>query len=72
MRATFPYQVIRIPETDQHANEWLRVAYAEIERDSAWSVFDNCQDFVWRPITGHNGNPTRDAVLGVTAIAAIC
>jgi hypothetical protein len=67
-----PYQVIRVPDADQQANEWLRAAYAEIERGSAWSVFDNCQDFVWRPITGHNGSPTRDSVLGVAAVAALC
>ena len=66
-----PYKVIRIPETDQQASEWLRAAYAEIERGAVWSVFENCQDFVWRPITGHNASPTRDAVIGIGALVAM-
>lgn len=66
-----PYRVLRVPETDEQADAWLSVAYEEIERGSAWSVFDNCQDFVWHPITGEKKSPTRDAVIGAAAVAAI-
>ena len=53
-----------LPESDQHADEWLNNACASIDRGEFWTPFDNCQDFVSKSTTGRSGSPTRDAIIG--------
>ena len=60
---------VRVPQSDQQADEWLNHAYAEIEAGVPWMLFDECQDFVSRAVTGHAGSPTRDGILGCLAFA---
>ena len=58
-----PYRV-RLPVSDQQADEWLTNAYAAIDHGEFWTPFDNCQDFVSKSTTGKSGSPTRDAIIG--------
>ena len=60
---------VRVPASDQQADEWLRYAYAGIEAGSPWMLFDECQDFVSRAVSGRAGSPTRDGILGCLAFA---
>ena len=55
---------VRLPVSDQQADEWLNNAYAAIDRGEFWTPFDNCQDFVSKSTTGRSGSPTRDAIIG--------
>lgn len=62
------HRVLQFPENERQADEWLRRAYAD---DSPWTGADNCQDFVWQAITGRKKSPTRDAIIGLGAVATI-
>ena len=57
------YRVL-VPRTDQQADEWLNRAYAGVEAGELWLPFDDCQDFISRAISGHDGSPTRDGIVG--------
>jgi hypothetical protein len=56
------YRVL-VPRSDQQADEWLNGAYIGVEIGELWLPFDDCQDFISRAVTGHDGSPTRDGIL---------
>ena len=52
---------------------WLRAerARADVARGIAWTVVDNCEDFVSRAVTGQSGSPTRNAFIGLTLFGLV-
>jgi len=66
-----PFRVVRYPLSWQEGGKiWQRVL-GDVERGVRWLPEDNCQDLASRAVTGHNGSPTRDAIVGVGLLAAI-
>lgn len=65
----FAYRVLRIPVSEQQAEEWLSSAYAAVERGDAWDGLNNCQDFVSEAADGRKGSPTRDGLVAAAVIA---
>lgn len=69
---TWPYEYmdrperyrVFVPRSGQQADEWLNRAYAGVETGEPWLPFDDCQDFISRAVTGRDGSPTRDGILG--------
>jgi hypothetical protein len=43
----------------------------EVERGIPWTVVDNCEDLVSRAVTGHDGSPTRNALIGL-GLCGLC
>jgi hypothetical protein len=52
---------------------WLRAerARADVARGIAWTVGDNCEDMKSRALTGRPGSPTRDTLVGLTALGLV-
>ena len=46
-------------------------AKADVERGVVWTVADNCEDMKSRALTGRPGSPTRNAFVGVGALAVV-
>jgi hypothetical protein len=67
----FAYRVLRIPASEQQAEEWLSFAYAAVERGDPWDGLDNCQDFISEAADGRKGSPTRDGLIGTAAVAGV-
>jgi hypothetical protein len=46
---------------------WERAerARADVQRGIPWTVDNNCEDMKSRALTGKNGSPTRDALVGM-------
>jgi hypothetical protein len=65
----YAYRVVRIPATEQEADEWLSFAYAAVERGDLWDGLDNCQDLISQAVEGRKGSPTRDGLVGVALVA---
>jgi hypothetical protein len=65
----FAYRVLRIPASEQQAEEWLSFAYAAVERGDLWDGLDNCQDFIAEAADGRKGSPTRDGLVAAAVIA---
>lgn len=63
------YRVL-VPQSDQQADEWLNRAYIGVETVELWLPFDDCQDFISRAVTGRDGSPTRDGILGALVFGA--
>lgn len=64
-----PVRYIAVPLSDEFGEQICQNARYEVEHGVRWSPGDNCQDFVSRAYTGHNGSPTRDVIVGGLAIA---
>jgi hypothetical protein len=65
----FAYRVVRVPASEQEAQEWLSFAYEAVERGDPWDGLDNCQDFVSQATDGRKGSPTRDGLIAAGLIA---
>ncbi len=59
-----PYVVKYVPKNFAEALRALQRAWSDIRRGLPWNGFDNCQDFVTRAFTGHNGSKGRNAIVG--------
>jgi hypothetical protein len=46
---------------------WERAerARADVQRGIPWTIDNNCEDMKSRALTGRNGSPTRDALIGM-------
>jgi hypothetical protein len=69
----FTVHVIQYPVSVEHGERIWQNALADVGRGVRWFPHDNCQDFVSRAVTDHNGSPSRDAVIGIgLLVAAAC
>jgi len=66
-----PIRVTSLPKTFAEANRIWQSAVNDVSRGVRWFPADNCQDFVSRALTGHNGSPTRNALVGLAVLIAI-
>jgi hypothetical protein len=66
-----PFRIVRYPGSVQEGERIWQSAIMDVERGVPWLPGDNCQDFVSRAVTGHNGSPTRDAVVGLGIFGAL-
>ena len=66
-----PVFVHSIPQTIREG--WVRAerARADVERGIQWTVVDNCEDFISRAVTGHDGSPTRSVFVGAGLLAVL-
>jgi hypothetical protein len=58
------------PANDHDGQRIWDNAMSDVERGVLWSPWNNCQDFVSRAISGQNGSPTRDLLVGIAALVA--
>jgi hypothetical protein len=66
-----PFRVVRYPISLEEGQKiWQRVLW-DVQRKVRWLPLDNCQDLATRAVTGHNGSPTRDAIVAVTLFTAL-
>ncbi len=59
------------PRTPADAGRIWQSAVNDVALGVPWLPGDNCQDLVSRAVTGRNGSPTRDAIVGLAAIIVI-
>jgi hypothetical protein len=60
-----PFRIVRYPVSLQEGEKiWQSVVW-DVERGVRWLPGDNCQDLATRAVTGRNGSPTRDAIVGL-------
>lgn len=59
-----PFRIIRCPTSLQEGESIWHSVLWDVQRGVRWLPEDNCQDLVSRAVTGHNGSPTRDAIVG--------
>ena len=64
--------ITRRPQSPAEAEAIIQRAWAEIQRGSRWTIFDNCEDFVSRAYTGHSGSATRNFVACCLALVSVC
>jgi hypothetical protein len=60
----------RPPTAAEGARIWQN-ALNDVARGVRWQPSNNCQDLVTRAQTGHNGSPTRDALIGLVIIVGL-
>jgi hypothetical protein len=65
------YLAVFVPQDCEQGSLIVQEARREVELGVAWTVFDNCQDFVSRVLRGKNGSKTRDFIVGVGLALAI-
>ena len=61
----------RAPQTAAEGEAVLLRAWAEVQRGTPWTVFDNCEDFVSKAYTGQRGSATRCLIVGLVVLAAV-
>lgn len=66
-----PFRIVRYSVSQEEGRRIWQSVLRDVERGVRWLPEDNCQDLVSRAVTGHNGSPTRDAMVGVGLLAAI-
>jgi hypothetical protein len=59
------------PPTPLKADEIWQSAVNDVLRGVPWLPGDNCQDLVSRALTGHNGSPTRNVLVGLAVLIAV-
>jgi hypothetical protein len=64
-------RVVRYPVSGQEGEMIWQSVVSDVERGVRWLPHDNCQDLATRAVTGHNGSPTRDAIVDLGFIAAL-
>ena len=66
-----PFRVVRFPVSSEEGERiWVSVLN-DVRRAVPWHPGNNCQDLATRAVTGHNGSPTRDALVGLTVVGAL-
>jgi hypothetical protein len=66
-----PIRLTSRPATSADANRIWQSAVNDVLRGVRWMPGDNCQDLVSRALTGRNGSPTRNALVGLGVLIAI-
>ena len=66
-----PFRVVRYPLSLQEGGRIWQSVLRDVERGVRWLPEDNCQDLVSRAVTGHDGSPTRDAILSFGFFGAL-
>ena len=66
-----PFRVVRYPMSLVEGVKIWQSVLNDVRRGVRWLPGDNCQDLATRAVTGHNGSPTRDALVGVAAVSAL-
>lgn len=66
-----PFRVVRYPLSVQEGERIWQSVLNDLARGVCWRVEDNCQDLATRAVTGHNGSPTRDAIVGFGIFGAL-
>ena len=66
-----PIRVGPLPKTTAEAARIWQSAVNDVNRGVRWLPGDNCQDLVSRALTGHNGSPSRNVLVGVALLIAI-
>ena len=62
----------RTPQSLAEGEAVVQKAYAESQRATPWTPFDNCEDFVSRAYTGQSGSATRNFVVCCLALVSVC
>jgi hypothetical protein len=66
-----PFRVVRYPLSPVEGEKIWQSVLNDVRRGVRWLPGDNCQDLATRAVTGHNGSPTRDALVGLTLVGAL-
>lgn len=66
-----PVFVHRYPANFEEGWEIAARTRADVERGIRWTVDNNCEDMISRALTGRDGSPTRNFVLGVGLVAIL-
>jgi hypothetical protein len=66
-----PFRVVRYPLSFHEGGRIWQSVLRDVERGVRWLPEDNCQDLVSRAVTGRDGSPTRDAILGFGFFGAL-
>jgi len=66
-----PFRVGRFPLSSGEGERIWASVLNDVRRAVPWLPGDNCQDLATRAVTGHNGSPTRDALVGLTVVGAL-
>lgn len=66
-----PIRVTSFPLTPVEGNQIWRSAVNDVSTGVRWQPTNNCQDLVSRARTGHDGSPTRNALVGLALLIAI-
>jgi hypothetical protein len=66
-----PVRATSLPKTPGDADRIWQSAVNDVSRGVRWLPGDNCQDLVSRALTGHNGSPTRNALIALAALIVI-
>lgn len=66
-----PFRVVRFPLSSAEGEQIWASVLNDVRRAIPWLPGDNCQDLATRAVTGHNGSPTRDALVGLTVVGAL-
>jgi hypothetical protein len=64
-------RVIYLPRTADEADRIWQSACNDVVRGVRWQPGDNCQDLVSRALTGRDGSPTRNALIGFTLLGVV-
>lgn len=66
-----PVVTVRFPQTPEEGALIVQRAWQDVQSGRRWTWFDNCQDFVSRALTGQNGSPTRNLLVGLFAVGFV-
>jgi hypothetical protein len=66
-----PFRIVRCPASLQEGESIWQSVLRDVRQGVRWLPQDNCQDLVSRAVTGHNGSPTRDAIVGLGIFGAL-
>jgi hypothetical protein len=65
-----PFRIVRYPVSVQEGERIWQSVLRDVAGGVRWLPEDNCQDLATRAVTGHNGSPTRDAIVGAGLFGA--
>ena len=66
-----PFRIVLYPVSLQEGERISQSVLQDVARGVRWHPEDNCQDLATRAVTGHNGSPTRDAIVGAGLFGAL-
>ncbi len=68
---SIPVRETSRPPNAFEAERIWRSAVNDVSRGVRWLPADNCQDLVSRAVKGHNGSPTRNALVILALVIAV-
>jgi hypothetical protein len=66
-----PFRIVRFVISPEEGEQIWQSVLNDVRRGVRWLPGDNCQDLATRAVTGHNGSPTRDALVGLACVGAL-